>query len=391
MQISRLSDTKSPLYGVSIGSVSSLLIQTLSSLDLLQREPAPYDPTKRPEYYTPPTLDVATRASYCQAIDQVIDTYKHAHDTISKHLASESNNKRQNEQAVTQATRQLLPVSATQATSLTIHNRYQANVIQTLVSSSLPEAEELISHLAREQKSGSRKFSRPVTEYDFGHSLDHDYFLRLASANIRNELDLLPAILFEHSGVSYDELSSKIVDWPIEQKISTYQKYLESTNDHASNSKGSALEQIVYKWEVMSDYASMRTYSDQKPYKQVSWQLLTPRYGFDVPKLAEDAGLLDTYEKCYELSFALHSSLQAAGYTSEAQYATLHGHKLRWQFTHTAADLMAMVASIRGQMDPIVTGVMRHLGGIHPLLTECISRSAKMGNERGKMGQAEAA
>ena len=70
----------------------------------------------------------------------------------------------------------------------------------------------------------------------------------------------------------------------------------------------------------------------------LEWQNLTPRYGYEIPKLIDEAGLSDMFEKCFDLSLELHSKLQAAGYELEAQYATLLGHKMRWKVTYNARE-----------------------------------------------------
>ncbi len=70
----------------------------------------------------------------------------------------------------------------------------------------------------------------------------------------------------------------------------------------------------------------------------LEWQLLSPRMGYDTPKLAEEAGLADAFDECFDLSLQLYSALQAGGFALEAQYATLLGHKMRWKLTYNARE-----------------------------------------------------
>jgi thymidylate synthase ThyX len=70
----------------------------------------------------------------------------------------------------------------------------------------------------------------------------------------------------------------------------------------------------------------------------MEWQLLTPRFGFEVPQLVEEAGLTEQYESCFAVSLELYSLLQANGYDIQAQYATLLGHKMRWKVTMNARE-----------------------------------------------------
>jgi thymidylate synthase ThyX len=72
----------------------------------------------------------------------------------------------------------------------------------------------------------------------------------------------------------------------------------------------------------------------------LEWQSLSPRYGYDIPKLIEDAGMTDLFEDCFDKSVALHSRLMSEGFENEAQYATLLGHKMRWKVSYNAREAM---------------------------------------------------
>ncbi len=70
----------------------------------------------------------------------------------------------------------------------------------------------------------------------------------------------------------------------------------------------------------------------------LAWQELTPRYGYEIPALVEEAGLTDQFEQCFEISLKLYSLLQKEGYGLDAQYATLMGHLMRWKLTFNARE-----------------------------------------------------
>jgi thymidylate synthase ThyX len=107
----------------------------------------------------------------------------------------------------------------------------------------------------------------------------------------------------------------------------------------------------------------------------MNWQQLTPRYGYDVPQLIEDAGLTDQFEQCFDISLKLYSDLQAAGYGLEAQYATLLGHKMRWKMTYNAREAMhfnELRTSPQGHPGyrKLVLQMHEKLAEVHPLLAE---------------------
>jgi len=109
----------------------------------------------------------------------------------------------------------------------------------------------------------------------------------------------------------------------------------------------------------------------------LEWQMLTPRYGYDVPKLVEEAGLSDAFERCFDLSLELYSALQAGGYQLEAQYATLLGHKMRWKLTYNAREafhLHELRTSPQGHPGyrKLVLQMHEKVAEAHPMLAEAM-------------------
>jgi thymidylate synthase ThyX len=105
----------------------------------------------------------------------------------------------------------------------------------------------------------------------------------------------------------------------------------------------------------------------------LEWQQLTPRYGYDIPKLVEDAGLADMFQQSFDISLELYSLLQKAGYLLEAQYATLLGHKMRWKITYNARQAFHMhELRTTSQGHPgyrkLVLQMHEKLAEVHPLL-----------------------
>ena len=70
----------------------------------------------------------------------------------------------------------------------------------------------------------------------------------------------------------------------------------------------------------------------------MEWQLLTPHYGYETPKLVTEAGFDTLFEECFELSMKLYHYLLERGYEYEAQYATLLGNKMRWKLMLNARE-----------------------------------------------------
>jgi hypothetical protein len=97
-------------------------------------------------------------------------------------------------------------------------------------------------------------------------------------------------------------------------------------------------------------------------------QPATPRYGYNVPEVVEQAGIDEFYIECFDESLKLFSSLQAAGCEDIAPYATLMGHKNRWQFTTTADGLKASSNYESASVKEITTTMREKIAEVHPLI-----------------------
>ena len=106
---------------------------------------------------------------------------------------------------------------------------------------------------------------------------------------------------------------------------------------------GRALEKIHYSWDIVCDYGIFRDLQRHRIVDDLEWQELTPRYGYDCPEVIDQAGLTDLYVECFDMSLALHSSLNEKGYIIESQYATLMGHRMRWKVTMNAREIIHFI------------------------------------------------
>ncbi len=128
----------------------------------------------------------------------------------------------------------------------------------------------------------------------------------------------------------------------------------------------------------MCDYGIFRDLQRHCLVDDLEWQLLTPRYGYEVPQLVDDAGLTEQFESCFDLSLKLYSYLQSAGHEDEAQYATLLGHRMRWKVTFNAREafqLLELRTSPQGHPGYRKLAIQMHekIGEVHPLLANAMS------------------
>ncbi len=157
----------------------------------------------------------------------------------------------------------------------------------------------------------------------------------LTSCWPRNELDLVPDMLYEHSNLSLNEIRSEVSQWGYDDRLQVFKAYIgERLNRRHKPSR--AMEQARYSWDIVCDYGIFRDLQRHRMVDDLNWQELTPRYGYEVPQIVEEAGLSDDFEKCFDLSYQLYSKMQSAEFEEQAQYATLMGHRMRWKITYNA-------------------------------------------------------
>jgi thymidylate synthase ThyX len=198
--------------------------------------------------------------------------------------------------------------------------------------------------------------------------------IQLTHVTPRNELDLVTDMLYEQSSLAYNDIKSAVMTWPYSRRLDVFEFYIGNrANRHIT--PGRALEKAAYTWDLLTSYSVFRDLQRHRIVSNLQRQQLTPRYGYDVPQVIEDAELSDTYEQCFDISLQLYSLLQKAGYTAEAQYATLSGHRVRWTVTYNAREAFH-IHELRtsDQADPATRAVVEQmhakLAEVHPLLAE---------------------
>lgn len=189
--------------------------------------------------------------------------------------------------------------------------------------------------------------------------------LTMTSYTPRNELDTVADILYEQSNLSLSDIAAEIAIWPYERKLQVMQAYL------IQEDSKSALSNCVYSWDMLTSFVNFNALAQQSVGSGQKWQALTPRYGYAVPQVVDEAGLTELFEQCFDISLQLYSQLQAAGYHSEAQYATLLGHRVRWSLNCTAADITKLQGhKNKPELQQILKQMHDKIAEVHPIIAE---------------------
>ncbi|HEX5796877.1 MAG TPA: dTMP kinase [Candidatus Saccharimonadales bacterium] len=321
-------------------------------------------------YHRLPYLKKDVEKAYNEALDKIFGIYSYMVAKLTDYVRSTSGVpeserdvawKGATRAQACDAARAVLPVATKSTVGIFASGQALESLIMHLLSDNLAEAHEVGRKLLVEARKtipaflervdinergilamGYRAFARENTKALADELLPSRISgdsepVRLVSVWPHNELDIAADILYEHSSLSLTELRKEVDKWPVNKKKKVVQSYI-GERFNRRHKPGRAFEKIHYSWDILCDYGIFRDLQRHRMVDDLTWQMLTPRYGYEVPKLVQDAGLSDEFEKCFDLSLRLYSLMQKNGYEQEAQYATLLGHRMRWKMTFNARE-----------------------------------------------------
>lgn len=360
-------------------------ISSLLALQLTRGRQASYleKSSDSPAYHTPATLKPTIKKQYTEAMD----TLMQLHGTMLRRLTSDSASTTPAALLVLQP---ILPLASITTMQVIATGPALQSLHTRLLTQQLPEAraasELLQDHIQNLEPSKQAAASRLHTTEQL--TLLAKQYLPATHADAttepialtdfwpKNELLLVADMLYEQTNVSLEELQAVVNEWPYDRKNEIFKSYI-AHRDNAKSVPGRALEKAHYSWDFICDLITYRELQRHQTVDDLSHQPLTPRYGYDIPKLIEDTGLADQYENCFDISLRLHSALQRAGYMEEASYTMLQGHKMRCKLTYNAREVFHILETTTHSVHPSYRSLAQQmhekLTEVHPLLAESIN------------------
>jgi thymidylate kinase/thymidylate synthase ThyX len=361
------------------------------------------------KYYVPEHFDADTKELYVRAMDAIFDSYSDMVHRLSEYVAHNSDTPESERDGAWKgavraqacdAVRAVLPVATKSTVGIYASGQATENLIMNLLADELPEAratgQKILEHartiiptfLERADKperggatvayraNTKRAVSELAKELLSNNHATNNQAVTLTNYWPRNELDLVPDILYEHSSLPLSDIQKEVDGLSYDQKHTVFAAFI-GERLNRRHKPGRALEKAHYSWDLVCDYGIFRDLQRHRMVDDLNWQQLTPRYGYDIPPLVEEAGLTDQFEECFDLSLKLHSLLQEKGYGLEAQYATLLGHKMRWKITYNAREAFhfhELRTSPQGHPGyrKLVLEMHEKLASVHPMLAEAM-------------------
>lgn len=351
-------------------------------------------------YHVPEHFDKATKQQYVNYLDRIFDLYSRMVHSLTDYLKVNSSVPKSEQDAAWRsavkaqacdAIRPTLPVATQSTVGIFASGQAIESLIMHLLSDPLAEAQKVGQELLNEARKIAPAFLERADKPERGGAtIAYRAKTRAAVAKIaqqelpevyggqspavqltdiwpKNELDLVPDMLYEFSNLSLKEIRGQVANWSYAKKLEVVDAYI-GERLNRRHKPGRALEKAHYSWDLMCDYGIFRDLQRHRIVDDLEWQYLSPRFGYEIPKLVEDAGLTDLFETCFDLSLQLYSLLQKAGYDLDAQYATLLGHRMRWKVTYNAREafhLHELRTSPQGH-----PGYRKLVREMHDLLTE---------------------
>jgi dTMP kinase len=348
------------------GRLASYLEQSTRYIYFDQR-----DSEGKYRYHVPEHLKPAVKQQYVATMDKIFDLYSSMVRKLTDHVQAKSTVPEAERDGAWRgatraqacdAARPVLPVATKSTVGIFASGQAIESLMMHLLSDDLHEARDVGQELLTEGRKVIPMFLERADKPERGgaaiaymantrhavkdlakkhlpdnYATSQEQPVNLVDYWPKNELLLVPDMLYEHSNLPLEQLQTEVNNWSYSKKTEVFKAYM-GERLNRRHKPGRAMEKAHYSWDLVCDYGIFRDLQRHRMVDDLEWQELTPRYGYEVPALVEEAGQTDIFQQCFDLSLELYSLLQSEGYALEAQYATLLGHRMRWKITFNARE-----------------------------------------------------
>jgi dTMP kinase len=348
------------------GRLASYLEQSTRYIYFDQR-----DSEGKYRYHVPEYLKPAVKQQYVATMDKIFDLYSSMVRKLTDHVQAKSTVPEAERDGAWRgatraqacdAARPVLPVATKSTVGIFASGQAIESLMMHLLSDDLHEARDVGQELLTEGRKVIPMFLERADKPERGgaaiaymantrhavkdlakkhlpdnYATSQEQPVNLVDYWPKNELLLVPDMLYEHSNLPLEQLQTEVNNWSYSKKTEVFKAYM-GERLNRRHKPGRAMEKAHYSWDLVCDYGIFRDLQRHRMVDDLEWQELTPRYGYEVPALVEEAGQTDIFQQCFDLSLELYSLLQSEGYALEAQYATLLGHRMRWKITFNARE-----------------------------------------------------
>ncbi len=258
--------------------------------------------------------------------------------------------------------RVLLPLSTYHNVGTFGNGRFYQGMISSFYTSPLTEMQDMGTLAHKALNEIIPKYVKRAKKNDYISKVEKD-MQELASSILKDqrpdkaeEVQLVPLaasqqeldtvttalMLYAYSNLPLKQLIdvvSKLPQDKVDQIRNTYIGDRQTRRDRP----GRALEDgYPYQFDLMVTYQVFKDLQRHRMTSQI-WQRFTPDHGLYIPDEFKALGIEDRLMYCEKEIRKLNTALVEAGFFHEAQYAVLHGHKVRWVLQANDRALMHML------------------------------------------------
>ncbi len=365
---------------------SSLLLKLNVERQIKSVEPSGFSVWSDFDYkfYTPMGLPKEVDLAYKDSLFQIAKLHKQMRQKLEQHyeksiltgqMLYEKNN-------ISQLLLPVTPLAALSNFSVKLSDKAVNRLSTSLLSSDTPELQWSAKQLYTAAKAKwPRQFKQPIesqtgpepinniiaklAEDKLSLNSSDKKEVRLLEASPRLEFDLLAESIYPYSNLSLEEISEEVSAWSYQQKLDSFKQ---------AAAAESVLEKIKYKFDVVSDQISLNDFNNLAVISNLQVQMASPRFGYEVDPILEDIGIEELYLECFDISLKLFSILQQIDRDDLTVYATLLGHRMRWQFSVDAKNLnLILKQGLTVGNKNLIDGLMEAVAEVHPLTWEVLS------------------
>lgn len=312
-------------------------------------------------YYLPAELKGKVRSQYIRTMNQQFEVYAEMAASLKAYI---SKTLRPEDEAY-ETLRNVLPLAATM--NLQTATNTSTDIVR--MPSGLSETNELVQAFSGQLTTvDDQKLNELAMELLPPNFTAEGEAVRLEDFQPRNELDLAADALYEYTDLPRTQVHSIASSWTYQQKADALALYSEIQGI-------SALDAANYTFDLTTPFTALYDLLAASSLSGAHWQLASPRLGYKIPWLIEEAGLSDHYEACFDRSLELYSALHSAKDIQLAQYAVLQGHKIRWTCTITLRHMRELIRNLgslqrkQGENN-ILQQMFEKIAEVHPLIAE---------------------
>ncbi len=314
------------VLSIAIENVSFLATKVLEDNRLASytEKSTRYQAFNKESFYKPPAVMESRHGALFEAtVHGIVDTYRdltrklHPYmDALLDNVAYEKPQVRKMRcsNMVLDNTRYLLPVAFLTNLGMTINARSLEHVIVKLLSHPLEEMQEIGEELREagvEVTPTLIKYTKPNNYLMrceaalFQHAEEQlsnavsadDEDVRLVEAEENPEVNIIAALLYRFSSLSYTEVRDQVLRMTEAERERIFRSALDGRGRHDAPLR--ELEHAYFTFDILVDYGAFRDIQRHRMCTQTN-QLLTTSHGYDVPEAIEAAGFESEFRSCME-------------------------------------------------------------------------------------------